>query len=147
MSVQTFAVKAVRQGEQGQAVVEFAFIMLPFFLLFLLATDAGLFFYGYINGAQAVREGARCGAVGGSDANVKARVKNDFFGAAPTVSVSRTDSDGDGAVGIGDRITVTAMWTYTWISPLATVGLSPTTTKTYTSNMRLETSDTTKPCS
>jgi Flp pilus assembly protein TadG len=126
-------------GEDGQAIIEFAFIMVPFFLLFLLAIDGGMFFYGYVTAAHAVREGARCGAVGGSETNVKARVSADFAGASPTVVVTRGSA-------IGDGITVSATWTYTWVTPLASFGLTPTTTKTYTTKMRLETADTTKSC-
>ena len=134
--------------EDGQAIVEFAFIMVPFFLLFLLAIDGGLFFYGYVTAAHAVREGARCGAVGGSDTNVNNRVSADFTGASPTVVVTRDlVPPHTGVPGIGDRITVSATWTYTWVSPLASFGLTPTTTKTYSTKMRLETADSTKPCS
>src|SRR5450759_4467995 len=93
--------KSWAKREEGQAIVEFAFIMVPFFLLFLLATDGGLFFYGFVTAAQAVREGARCGAVGGSEQHVKDRVSADFVGASPTVVVTYSPTVG---AGIGDLI-------------------------------------------
>lgn len=124
---------ARRTGEVGQAIIEFAVISIPLLLVFLLSIDAGLFFYGHINAANAVREGARCAAVGGSTASVQARVADGFPGASPTVIVSdRTD------IGVGDDVTVTATWTYTWVSPTAVLGLGSGITKTYTVTMRAE---------
>jgi Flp pilus assembly protein TadG len=122
--------------------------MVPLFLLFLLAIDGGMFFYSYVTAAHAVREGARCGAVGGSTSAIQTQVTGNFAGGSPIVTVSRTDlsSPPDG-IGPGDRITVSASWTYTWVSPMASFGLSPTTSKTYTTKMRLETGDTSKGCS
>ena len=117
-------------------------MMVPLFLLFLLAIDGGLFFYAYVSGAHAVREGARCGVVGGSVANIQTRVAADLPGSSPTVTVTRS-----GVKGVGDRITVNAQWTYTWVSPMSSFGLSPTTTKTYSTTMRLETDKTDKACS
>ena len=136
-----------KQDESGQAIVEFAAVMVPLFLLFLLAIDGGLFFYAYVSGAHAVREGARCGVVGGSVANIQARVVADLPGSSPTVTVTRTDSNGDGVIGTGDRIEIKARWTYTWVSPLSSFGLVPTTTKTYFTTMRLETDKTDRACS
>ena len=135
-----------KQDESGQAIVEFAAVMIPLFLLFLLAVDGGLFFYAYVSGAHAVREGARCGVVGGSVANIQARVAGDLPGSSPSVTVQRSANSG-GVVGIGGRIKVDAQWTYTWVSPLSSFGLAPTTTKTYSTTMRLETDKTDRPCS
>jgi len=131
--------------QTGQAVVEFAAIMLPLFILFMLALDGALFFYGYVTAAHATREGARCGAVGASDANIISRVSSELPGSAPTVTVVRTDTNSNG-VNVGDRITVSATWTYNWLTPLSTFGLSEGTTKTYTAKMRLETGATNGPC-
>lgn len=122
-----------RAEEAGQAIIEFAVISIPLLLVFLLSIDAGLFFYGHINAANAVREGARCAAVGGSTANVQARVADGFPGASPTVTVSdRTGID------VGDDVTVTATWTYTWVSPTEVLGLGSGITKTYDVTMRAE---------
>ena len=119
--------------EAGQAIIEFAVISIPLLLVFMLAIDAGLFFYGHISAANAVREGARCAAVGGATANVQARGADGFPGASPTVSVS--DRSG---IAVGDDVTVSATWTYTWVSPTEVLGLGSGITKTYTVTMRAE---------
>ncbi|MGE3076112.1 MAG: TadE/TadG family type IV pilus assembly protein [Dehalococcoidia bacterium] len=131
--------------EGGQAVVEFAAIMLPLAILFVLALDGALFFFGYVTAAHATREGARCGTVGGSTANIQTKVLGELPGSSKSVTVSRTDVNGDG-VGIGDRITVSATWTYNWVTPLSLFGLSDGTTKTYTADMRLETDKIDRAC-
>jgi len=123
--------------EQGQAVVEFA-LALPFLLAFIFfIVDAGFFAYSYISVANAVREGARCGAVGGTDAAVAARVTDTSGGLTNVVTVDVPDRGPN----IGDDITVTAHYTYDWITP---VGILPgldledvTYTKSVT--MRMET--------
>jgi len=46
--------------------------VLLMFIFFII--DAGFFGYTYVSAANAVREGARCAAVGGTSAAVKARV-------------------------------------------------------------------------
>ncbi len=122
-------------GDEGQAIIEFAVISIPLFLLFLLVSDAGMFFYGYVHAANAVREGARCAAVGGDTDEVEARVEDKFPGDEPNVTLTPADRSG---VKVGDDISVTATWTYHWISPLAAFGLSDTTDKTYTVTMRAE---------
>jgi Flp pilus assembly protein TadG len=132
--------------EAGQAVVEFAAVMIPFAVLFVLALDGALFFYGYVTAANATREGARCAAVGASTENIQARVSGELPCSAPSVTVTRTDTNADGTTGVGDQVTVSARWTYNWVTPLSTFGLPGGTTKTYTSEMRLETGKTDGPC-
>jgi Flp pilus assembly protein TadG len=125
--------KRLRSSESGQAIIEFAVISLPMFILFLIAMDVGLFFYGHIFAGNAVREGARCAAVGGETVNVQARVSDNFPGVTPTVTVS--DRTG---IQPGDDVTVTATWTYEWISPMGVFGLTDSTTKEYSVTMRAE---------
>lgn len=134
------------RDQSGQAVIEFAAVMIPFAVMFMLALDGAVFFYGYVSAAHAVREGARCGVVGASVANIKTRVGAEIPGSAPTVTATRADINSDGVTGVGDRITVSATWTYNWITPLASFGISDGTTKTYTVKMRLETNKTDGPC-
>jgi len=119
--------------ESGQAIIEFAVISIPLFLVFLLTIDAGLFFYGHINAANAVREGARCAAVGGDTEKVAKRVADGFPGAAPTVTVS--DRSG---IAVGDDVTVSATWFYRWVSPVDVLGFASKLEKTYTVTMRAE---------
>jgi Flp pilus assembly protein TadG len=104
--------------DQGQAVVEFA-LALPFLLAFIFfIVDAGFFAYSYISVTNAVREGARCGAVGGTDAAVAARVTATSGGLTDVVTVDVPVRGPN----IGDDITVTAHYTYDWITP---VGILP----------------------
>lgn len=139
--------QALLRGDGGQAAIEFAAIMIPFAVVFVLALDGGMFFYGYVTAANATREGARCGVVGGSTANIQARVLPELPGTSKSVTVTRTDvAPTDGVIGVGDRITVSSTWTYNWITPMSTFGLSGTTTKVFSSKMRLETSKTDKAC-
>ena len=132
--------------QEGQAVVEFAAIMIPFAVLFILALDGALFFFGYVTAAHAVREGTRCGTVGGSAANIETKVLADLPGTGKSVTVTRTDVNSDGVKGIGDRITVSATWTYNWVTPLSLFGIPDGTTRTYTADMRLETDRADRAC-
>src|SRR5690242_13003024 len=102
----------------GQAAVEFAFIAPAILLFIMFIIDAGFLAYSYISVTNAVREGARCGAVGGTDAAVEQRVEDADGGLANVISV---DPPTRGA-NIGDDIKVTAHYTYNWITP---VGLIP----------------------
>ena len=122
-------------GAFGQAIIEFAVISLPLFLVFLIAIDAGAFFYGHVHAENAVREGARCAAVGGSTANVKASSQQWL---PRFCTNSRRQPNPRTNTKVGDDITVSATWTYRFISPTAAFGLPATTTKTYSVTMRAE---------
>jgi TadE-like protein len=107
-----------RRAEHGQAAVEFAFVA-PILLVFImLIVDAGFFAYSYISVTNAVREGARCGAVGGTDAAVEARVTDTSGGLTNVLTVDPPTRGNT----IGSDIIVTAHYTYAWITP---VGLIP----------------------
>ncbi len=123
--------------ETGQAIIEFA-LLIPFIMtFFFIIVDMGFFGYSYISVTNAVREGARCAAVGGTDAAVIARVENTAGGLTQTISVSAPSR---GAT-IGSDVSVTADYTYDWITP---VGLIPgvnlaDTSYSKTATMRMET--------
>ena len=107
-----------RRGERGQSALEFA-LAAPFLLAFIMfIVDAGLFSYSYISVTNAVREGARCGAVGGVDGAITTRVTKASGGLTNIVTVDAPVRGPD----IGDDITVTAHYTYDWITP---VGILP----------------------
>ncbi len=125
--------------EGGQAIVEFAFIMVPFFLLFLLVVDGGLFFSSYVTATSSVREGARCAVVGGSNANVKALVEGQLPGSGGTATVTRSG-------GIGGDAVVSAAWSYEWLTPVDLFGLPSVLSRNSSSTMRLETTDVNKTC-
>lgn len=121
--------------EHGQAAIEFA-LALPFLLGFIFfIVDVGLLGYSYVSVTNAVREGARCGAVGGTDAAVTARVQQTSGGLANFSGVS---SLGRGNT-IGSDISVQANFTYEWVTPISLVpGLSDFTF-TREATMRMET--------
>jgi hypothetical protein len=52
-----------RAGEQGQAAWEFLLVLPIFIIVMLLLVDFGIWMYEYVSVANAVREGARYGAV------------------------------------------------------------------------------------
>lgn len=125
----------MKMRERGQAVVEFA-LALPFIVtVIMFCVDMGLFGYSYVSVTNAVREGARCGAVGGTNGAVTTRVQNASGGLANFTGVTSLTR---GAT-IGSDITVTATYTYDWITP---VGLLPglgNFSFAKTSTMRMET--------
>ncbi len=131
--------RALGGREQGQAAIEFAGIIVPFMLLFLIICDGGLYFATYVTATNAVREGARCGVVGGSDAAVTSLVDDKLTAVDGSSSVTR-------GAKTGDELTVEADWTYSWITPLELFGFGGTTTRTSRETMRLETDDEDKTC-
>jgi Flp pilus assembly protein TadG len=131
--------------EAGQAAVEFAGVMIPFTLLFLIIVDGGMLFVSWINNTNAVREGARCGVVGGSDAEIIDKVGSPTGATGPAV-VTRVDGDDNGTtVDSGDPITVSLTWEYDWITPVGLFGGS-NLTRTSETTMRLEADDFDKTC-
>ncbi|GBD23179.1 hypothetical protein HRbin29_00837 [bacterium HR29] len=122
--------------EQGQAVLEMA-LAVPFLLAFLfLIADMALLGYSYISVTNAVREGARCGAVGGTDAAIAARVEKTSGGLANFAGVTSIDR----GPAIGDDISVTASYDYDWITPVGLIpGLSGTFAFSKEATMRMET--------
>jgi hypothetical protein len=122
-------------------------VVIPLLSLLLVILDGGMFFSRYETATNEVREAARCAVIGGSDANVIARVQNNVGDVTNVTVTHNTDDNGDStAGGIGDNVKVSATWTYTWISPLSSLGFSPTMTKTSTADMRLETDEFTEEC-
>jgi Flp pilus assembly protein TadG len=75
-----------RRGEGGQSLVEFA-LVLPLLLVVLFAiVDFGRIYQGHVTLTNAVREGARLGAVGGTSAQIAARVQATAGGLDPSVT-------------------------------------------------------------
>ena len=124
--------------EHGQAILEFA-LAIPFLLAFILfIVDCGLFAFSYVSLTNAVREGARCAAVGGTQAAVSSRVTTTYGGTgSPSVG---TLSYQPGTPTLGGSVTVTANQTYQWITPVGLVpGISSSTNFVKAATMRLET--------
>lgn len=128
----------IRHTEPGQAILEFA-LALPFLLSFIFfIVDCGLIGYSYVSLTNSVREGARCAAVGGTQAAVTARVENTYGGTNST-TVDPLGYD-PGTPEVGGSVTVTANLTYNWITPVGLVpGIDSTTDFVKSATMRLET--------
>ena len=139
-----------RRGERGQTIIEFA-LLFPLIAIFLFAiVDFGLAISERSVLADAAREGARVGALGGdvgaiTDCSVEASAGLLDPG---DVTVSWSDVNGDGFVGeAGDSVVVRVEHEYTFISPLSAMlgafGASGPTEITLGScaDMRLEVSN------
>lgn len=123
-------------GERGAAAVEFA-IILPLLILILFGIiEFGLLLYNKQMITNASREGARAGIVARiprlSDAEI-ATIVNSYcagnmvnFGAGtPVVTVTRTDTNGDGsATGFGDDLSVQVTFNYSFLV-LTNLGFGP----------------------
>ena len=100
--------------------------------------------YTYVSATNAVREGARCGAVGGTSAAVKARVTQASNGLNSTVITPSNPTYAPSPATIGGSITVGAALRYEWITPVGLVpGINRFSTYTKSATMRMETADTT----
>lgn len=130
--------KTLRPDERGQAILEFALAM-PFLLMFIFfIVDCGFFAFSYVSLTNSVREGARCAAVGGTQAAVSSRVLATYGGpGTPTIDALAYDP---GTPEIGGSVVVTANHTYNWITPVGLVpGIDSTTNFVKSATMRLET--------
>lgn len=126
-------------NDHGQAVLEFALAM-PFLLAFIFfIVDCGLFAFSHVSLTNAVREGARCAAVGGTQSAVGTRVTNTYGGTgSPTIGTLAYDPS---PAVLGGSVTVTANQSYEWITPIGLVpGIDSTTSYTKSATMRMETS-------
>src|SRR5690606_36693231 len=92
-----------RNGEEGQAALELI-LMFPFFIfLVLLSIDFGLWMYQFVSVSNAVREGARYGAVncpGSSPCtieDIRTRTVDRASGALEAADIAVTWVDRDGA--------------------------------------------------
>ena len=146
-----------KNGEKGQALVEFA-LLVPIFLLLLFAVvDFGMGFYSWITVTNAAREGARLGAVhaplnvASSPCFGKASLKvciedrvrdaSDLTNEATKMTVTITNATGNP----GQSVVVKVDYDYDLITPLAGIVsfvsgdvLGPTLTFSSTAEMRLE---------
>ena len=146
-----------KNGEKGQALVEFA-LLVPIFLLLLFAVvDFGMGFYSWITVTNAAREGARLGAVhaplnvasspcfgkASLDQCIEDRVRDasDLTNEATKMTVTITNATGNP----GQSVVVKVDYDYDLITPLAglidfmsgdTIG--PTLNLSSTADMRLE---------
>src|SRR5687767_12646276 len=100
------------RSERGQSVVEFAMV-LPLLLVVLFAiVDFGRIYQGHITLTNAAREGARLGAVGGSEGEIRARVTATATGIAPAVEIENARGTA------GESVVVSTSATIALITPL-----------------------------
>jgi len=116
------------RGERGQGVVEFAVIFPLFILLVAIVFDVGLGFNRQATMQHAVREGARFAALrDNADAGlfVQQRTSGQSHGLVDPsdVAICYDDIDGDGSIGPGDAVDVTATYIYQPIMLRTVAGL------------------------
>ena len=132
-----------KNGEKGQALVEFT-LLVPIFLLLLFAiVDFGMGFYSWITVTNAAREGARLGVVLATEQQIEDRVYQaaDLPNEATQMTVTVTNAQGQP----GESVVVKVDYDYDLITPLAGIVsfvsgnvLGPTLTFSSTAEMRLE---------
>lgn len=105
----------LRRGERGQSAVEFA-LAAPFLIAFILfMVDVAFLGFNYVSATNAVREGARCGAIGGSNAEIATRVTETAGNLSSAVTFPTPVARG---TTIGSDVTVSAHFNYVFITPL-----------------------------
>ena len=137
-------IRRFRTGEQGQAIVEFAFVLPLILLLIVAVADFGIAYQRSVQMANAVREGARYGSVfplrvdaaGNPDPeNMKYRVKHEatgfsladadiqiFYEQANVNPPTAYDAGGVGASSYavtGNAVRIQATTRYTPLTPFA----------------------------
>ena len=132
-----------KNGEKGQALVEFT-LLVPIFLLLLFAIiDFGMGFYSWISVTNGAREGARLGAVLATQTEIEDRVYQtvNLPNEATKMTVTVTNAQGQP----GQSVVVKVDYDYDLITPLAGIVsfvsgdvIGPTLTFSSTAEMRLE---------
>ena len=132
-----------KNGEKGQALVEFT-LLIPIFLLLLFAiVDFGMGFHAWITVTNSAREGARLGAVMATEQQIVDRVyqTSDLTNEATNMTVSVAGEQG----APGQSVVVQVDYDYDLITPLAGLiqffsgnVIGPTLTFSSTAEMRLE---------
>ena len=132
-----------KNGEKGQALVEFT-LLIPIFLLLLFAiVDFGMGFHAWITVTNSAREGARLGAVMATEQQIVDRVyqTSDLTNEATNMTVSVAGEQG----APGQSVVVQVDYDYDLITPLAGLiqffsgnVIGPTLTFSSTADMRLE---------
>ena len=132
-----------KNGEKGQALVEFT-LLVPIFLLLLFAiVDFGMGFYSWITVTNAAREGARLGVVLATEQEIEDRVYQ--AASLPNESTKMTVTVTNAQGQPGESVVVQVDYDYDLITPLAGIVsfvsgdiLGPTLTFSSTAEMRLE---------
>ncbi len=127
--------------DKGQSLVEFV-LVLPIFLVLLFAIiDFGMGFHAWLTVTNSAREGARLGAVGGTQAAIIQRVK-DTAGSLDQAKLTVNVTNAQGTP--GSSVIVDVSYDYDLITPLGSVlgliggAIGPTLTFSSQADMRLE---------
>lgn len=121
--------------ESGQALVEFAFVLIPLLVIVFGIIQFGLIFNGQITVTSAAREGARLAVVGADDIAVKDRVEDSAV--ALLLNVDRNDIEINRAVD-GSKLSVKVDGTVDIIVPLLDMFTGSTYVVSSESIMRVE---------
>ena len=132
-----------KNGEKGQALVEFA-LLVPIFLLLLFAIiDFGMGFYSWITVTNGAREGARLGVVLATQQQIEDRVYQTVSLPNESTQMTVTVTNAQGQP--GESVVVKVDYDYDLITPLAGIVsfvsgdvIGPTLTFSSTAEMRLE---------
>jgi Flp pilus assembly protein TadG len=130
------------QRERGQGMVEFV-LVLPIFLLLVFAiVDFGMGFHAWLTVTNSAREGARLGAVRGTQAQIVQRVQ-DTSDSLDQSNMTITVTNAQGTP--GTSVVVDVDYDYTLITPLDNLlglvsggSVGPTITFSSSADMRLE---------
>ena len=138
-------IERLRKSEHGAELIEMA-IVLPLLLLVIMGiVDFGLMFQRYVVLTNAAAEGARVASLPGyTDADVSDRVaayvtNGGIPGTVNTTTVAVALPGVDGGTWPGSEVTVTHVYTYEYIGPIASLfsgGLLSNVTLTSRATMR-----------
>ncbi len=112
-------------GQRGQAVIEFALLAPLIFVFMFIIIDFGIGLNHRVVVTNAVREAARHGATGASEADIQARAVAQSEGLVTepnNVTVKFFDTNGDGELLPGDAVAVQMLYSYQLVTPLAVIG-------------------------
>lgn len=130
-------------GEKGQALVEFAFLVPIFLILVFAIVDFGMGFHAWISITNGAREGARLGAVLAPEQDIEDRVYEavNLPNESTNMSVVVTNAEGQP----GESVVVEVDYEYEMITPLAGLvqffsgdSLGDSLSLSSTADMRLE---------
>lgn len=130
-------VKHIINNNRGQAIVEFVLIIPLVFLLIFALLETGRFVHAAYEVEHGSREGARMGAIGGSDSDIQTAVFQSISGLDATlVTVEMTPA---GSVrGSGDRLDVVVTYKFSPITPFVGMIFSNEMNVTGQTSMRVE---------
>ena len=103
--------------QRGQALVEFALVIPLFLLLIFAVIDFAWAFRNYAVVTNASREGARVGAVQGTESDITAATVSKSDGLLTNADVSVSNAQG----AEGSSVVVTADYDYEYITPLGSI--------------------------